>query len=357
MRSEAQTRLLGKSHRRGELYDEEGFEPQIKHRAAVGTVDEWAMKLLEQELVASTTVVETEGDRKGIVVSVARRVCEVQTPTGRETVALTADMAGRQKTDLAVGDDVLFTTRGDVSILRGVLPRRTRLSRPDPGSGNVERVVVANVDVIVVVVSVVSPPLHPRLIDRYLIAIGRGGAQPVICVNKLDLLNGNVDQELEKLRPYEALGVPVVKASATARNGLDELRETLQGKLGAFVGHSGVGKSSLLNALKPELDLNVGDVSEGYGRGTHTTTASTLWDMGDGTRIIDTPGVRSFGLWDLKKEELPWFFPEFTALRCRFNDCQHIHEPNCAVRDAVDSGEVSRDRYETYKRILGTLGR
>jgi len=199
--------------------------------------------------------------------------------------------------------------------------------------------------------------LHPRLIDRYLIAIRRGGAEVVICVNKADLLSSeDLEKEMEVLKPYASLGIPLIRCSATSGLGRDELREAMAGKVSAFVGHSGVGKSSLLNSLKPDLGLEVGSVSAGYGRGTHTTTRSTMWDLGDGTRIIDTPGVRSFGLWKLKAEELPWYFPEFAAVgRCKFRDCGHTHEPECAVKEAVDSGEISQDRYETYLRILESL--
>ena len=138
----------------------------------------------------------------------------------------------------------------------------------------------------VVVVSVVSPPLHPRIIDRYLIAIQKGGCQPAIVVNKIDLLpQAEREGELAKLACYERLGVPVLPCAAASHEGIEALRELLAGQLAAFVGHSGVGKSSLVNALKPELDVKVGDVSAGYGRGTHTTTSSTLLDLGSGTRV------------------------------------------------------------------------
>ena len=158
------------------------------------------------------------------------------------------------------------------------------------------------------------------------------------------------------MKPYEGLGVPIIRCSAAEGRGRTELRRALAGKVSAFVGHSGVGKSSLLNSLKPDLGLQVGDVSHGYGRGTHTTTRSTMWDIGEGTKIIDTPGVRSFGLWKLTAAELPWYFPEFSAVgRCKFRDCGHTHEPVCAVKDAVEAGDISRDRYDTYLRILESL--
>jgi ribosome biogenesis GTPase len=260
--------------------------------------------------------------------------------------------------EIAVGDEVAVEAKGgSIYTVVSVLPRRTKLSRPDPGKSSHERVIVANVDAVVIVVSVLSPPLHPRLIDRYLIAIHRGGAAPVICVNKLDLVAKSMrSEELAKLAPYRALDVPIVECSASECEGIADLRQVLLGRMAAFVGHSGVGKSSLVNALRPELELKVGSVSEGYGRGTHTTTASSLWDLGDGTRVIDTPGIRSFGLWSLREDELPFYFPEFAVVgRCKFNDCSHTHEPICALKEAVESGEISRDRYDTYLRILSSL--
>ncbi len=340
-------------HAQLELEDDD----RIDFRKPRPALLEWVLKVLSQDDAPSVGTIET-ALRVGTVVAIGPRSAEVVLDGKTLTCLLSKELAERQQSEIAVGDEVEVTMRGaETALIATVRPRRTKLSRPDPGNANQERVIVANVDVVAVVVSVVSPPLHPRLIDRYLIAIRRGGAEPVICVNKTDLLDeGALVEELKQLAPYERLGVPIVRCSASARNGLDELRIALEGKLAAFVGHSGVGKSSLLNAMKPELGLAVGTVSEGYGRGTHTTTRSTLLDLGGGTRIIDTPGIRSFGLWQLTAEELPWYFPEFAAVTgCKFRDCSHTHEPGCAVKEAVESGEVSRDRYETYIRILESL--
>ena len=252
----------------------------------------------------------------------------------------------------AVGDEVEIglAKDGETWKLHRILPRRSQLSRPDVGNAHQERVIVANVETVVIVVSVVSPPLHPRLIDRYLIAIQRGGAQPVICVNKLDLLED--ETELEVLEPYVSLNVPIVRCSTTTGRGIEDLRTLLLGRVAAFVGHSGVGKSSVMNALYPSLHRDTGEISEGYGRGTHTTTASQLFELPGGTRLIDTPGIRSFGLWQMSSDELKWYFPEFEGLHCRFNDCSHTHEPGCAVREAAESGAIHAVRYDTYLRLL-----
>jgi ribosome biogenesis GTPase len=221
----------------------------------------------------------------------------------------------------------------------------------------VQRLIAANIDVVIHVVSVKAPPLRPRLIDRFLIAIQRGGAQAAICVNKIDLLDDiERARELATLDPYRALGVPVIAVSVKADEGIVELRALVEGKTCALVGHSGVGKSSILNALDARLEIATGELHK-RGTGRHTTTASTLHDLGGGTYLIDTPGIREFGLWNLTPETLRDYFPEFAepGEYCRFNDCTHLHEPGCAVKEHAESGELSRARYDAYVRIAEDL--
>lgn len=363
MKRAAQMRKLAQKKnntrpRRAYLSLAEDDEPQeIGHRQPQSSLHDWVLKLLEQEEPESP-IAGPAKHPTGTVIAIGPRSAEVALDGRLLTCILSKELAENQQAEIAVGDLVEVVQRSaDAAVIEAVRPRRTKLSRPDPGKSAQERVVVANVDIVVVVVSVVSPPLHPRLIDRYLIAIRRGGAEAVVCVNKIDLVAPEeLDKELEVLAPYEALGLRVIRCSAAESIGKAEMREALTGKVSAFVGHSGVGKSSLLNAMKPDLSLQVGSVSSGYGRGTHTTTRSTMWDLGEDTRIIDTPGVRSFGLWKLTAAELPWYFPEFATVgRCKFRDCGHTHEPQCVVKDAVESGEISRDRYDTYIRLLESL--
>ncbi len=283
-----------------------------------------------------------------VVINVTSARCRVFRDGAELDAAVPPEIAARQKSALAVGDRVLLDENGR---LAAILPRRTVLSRPDPLNPHLQRLIAANIDVVANVVSMKSPPLRPRLIDRYLIAIQRGGAAPLIVANKVDL-----DRDLAPLRDYEDLGVPVMACSTKTGEGLDALRSALAGKTSALVGHSGVGKSSILNALDDRLEIATGDLHR-RGTGRHTTTSSTLHDLGGGTLIIDTPGIREFGLWDLTPRTLRESFPEFeeAAELCRFNDCTHLHEPACEVKERVERGELSRARYDTYVRLAEDL--
>ena len=208
-------------------------------------------------------------------------------------------------------------------------------------------------DIVVNVVSLKTPPLHPGLIDRYLIAIGKSGAEPLVCVNKVDLQAS--PEDLEPMRPYQDVGIPVIFCSAATGTGLVELSEALAGKLCVFAGHSGVGKSSLLNALDPQLEIATGSVSSANTKGRHTTTSSALYRLPNGATVIDTPGIREFGLWDVTKDDLRNYYQEFAGHPCAFSDCTHTHEPDCGVKQAVAAGEIPKPRYESYARIRASL--
>lgn len=294
-----------------------------------------------------------------IVISVSSGRCRVFRDGEELDCTVPAELAVRQKSALAVGDRVRVSDEAGAWRLVEILPRRTVLARPDPLHKHMQRLIAANVDVVLHVVSLKAPSLRPRLIDRFLIAIQRGGAQPVICVNKVDLLTAEErDRELEKLVPYLGLGVPIVGCSTKTGEGLERVRAEVEGKMAALVGHSGVGKSSILNALDQSLQLATNTLHRKRATGRHTTSASTLYDFGGGTYLIDTPGIREFGLWDLDRDSLRDYFPELKepSELCRFTDCTHVHEPDCEVKDRVEAGELNHARYETYVRLWEDLG-
>jgi ribosome biogenesis GTPase len=292
-----------------------------------------------------------------IVIGIASGRCRVFHDGNEMDCVVPSEIAARQKSALAVGDRVVIEVADGVCRLAEILPRRTVLSRPDPINPHRQRLIAANIDVVIHVVSVRKPPLRARLIDRYLIAIQRGGAQPLICVNKIDLVPPEERAtELAPLETYRALDVPVIACSAESGEGLDALRDAVRGMTCALVGHSGVGKSSILNALDERLQIATGELHR-RGTGRHTTTTSTLHDLGGGTLLIDTPGIREFGLWDLEPDTLRDYFPEFAeaAEYCRFNDCTHLHEPQCEVKERVASGQISAARYDAYVRLSEDL--
>jgi ribosome biogenesis GTPase len=261
-----------------------------------------------------------------------------------------------QSTVLAAGDEVLveFIEEAPYPVVRAVLERRSKLSRlAHVHSKLAEQVIAANIDFLVVVASALKPRFKPGLVDRYLITADIGGVCPVVVINKIDL----VDEEPEELAGYRELGFDVFTTSCVTGTGIDSLRETLRGKLSVFAGHSGVGKSSLLNALDPALDLTTNEVSAANDKGRHTTTGARLHFLKSGLRIIDTPGARNLGIWGVSYEEIAYYFPELAeiATSCRFRNCTHTHEPDCAVRDAVETGAMSKRRYDSYLRIRASL--
>jgi len=238
---------------------------------------------------------------------------------------------------------------------REAAPERGELARADPRSAGRRQVLAADVDQVAMVVAP-GPGLRFGLVDRFLIAVERSGARPLLVVNKSDLLRDPA-QELAGLEPYRVLGLPIVLCSALTGNGIAALRDRLRGSLNVLVGQSGVGKSSLLNALVPGLGLRTGATRERDGKGRHTTSSTTLHQLPDGGQVIATPGVRQFGLWGVERRELSDFFPEFGgyAPACRFGDCLHDREPGCAVRDAAERDAIAAARYASYLRVLASL--
>ncbi len=256
-------------------------------------------------------------------------------------------------TDICViGDQVIVEDpESSSSVVSEVLPRDTRFSRRQPGRGpEREDVLVANLDQLLVTFCYGQPPLKPRLLDRFLVIAEHQGVSPLIVMNKADLRQPEDDAWRAR---YEAVGYPILTVSAGTGEGVDTLFDGLQGKISAFVGPSGVGKSSLINRILPELELNTAQVSDHHGKGRHTTRVATLHALPCGGFLADTPGIRELGTWALPIHDLDRCFPELIHYRqdCAFRRCSHTHEPQCAVIDAVDAGDIDRDRYESYVRL------
>ena len=258
---------------------------------------------------------------------------------------------------LAVGDEVLIE-HDDVSArwaIAGIRPRRSQLARRAPGGGYGERIVAANVDQVLVVFAAANPEPHPRMLDRFLIIAEANDIAARVVINKADL----VPPESTRLRfaDYERAGYPVHVTSITTRRGLEALRAILEGRTTALSGPSGVGKSSLLNAMFPGLDLRVGEISQSVNKGRHTTVGALLHPLPNGGFVVDTPGLREIGMWGLTAEHLDGYFPEFRPYlgECRFADCVHVVEPGCAVRDALARDDISAPRYESYVKLLDEL--
>ncbi|MGB5813524.1 MAG: ribosome small subunit-dependent GTPase A [Polyangiales bacterium] len=259
---------------------------------------------------------------------------------------------GRHDTDLCViGDRVIVQTDEFTHVVTEVLPRQTRFSRRQPGRGaDKEDVLIANLQQLLVTFSFGQPLFNARLLDRFLAIAEHQGIDPVIIMNKVDLEQpGNADWQ----RTYESIGYPIVNVSARSGSGIEPLRKLLGDKISAFVGPSGVGKSSLINEILPALELGVAEVSDHHGKGRHTTRVASLYPLPGRGFLADTPGIRELGTWALPIEELDRCFPEFAHWRtsCAFRSCSHTHEPRCAVIDAANDGRIDRERYESYVRL------
>lgn len=258
---------------------------------------------------------------------------------------------------IAVGDEVIWNEMAQIT---EILPRHNRLSRrgavPMPGAYPREQVIVANVDQVIPVFAAANPRPAWNLLDRYLVSAESAEIPALICLTKLDLVEGSPQgAEIEAVAAeYRAIGYEVILTSTVTGQGLDELKLRLQGHLSALIGKSGVGKTSLLNAVEPGLGRRVQAVSKATGKGRHTTTASEIFMLASGGAIVDTPGIREFGLWDVAENDLAWFFPEMRPFigGCKFRlDCHHDEEPGCAIRKAVVEGQISPYRYQSYLKL------
>jgi len=304
------------------------------------------------------------GTLEGLVVRKSSR--DVLVDTGGTTIQCTFRGRLRERDadrTVLVGDRVLISALGGgEGILEQVLPRRSELVRETAGRARV--VVAANVDQVLALVAARDPPPRWALVDRMLVAAERDGLVPALGLNKSDQLESDAEKrrEIESiLELYRSLGYPVFQLSASRAEGFEALVDWLRGKATVLSGHSGVGKSTLLNALCPGIALETGGLNEVTGKGRHTTTQVSLFRLPAGGYVADTPGFREFVPTELQPAELGRHYPEFRKVleagRCRYNDCLHTREPACAILRALEAGAVSKLRYESYLQILKTLGR
>ena len=316
--------------------------------------EERAKRAARREAVADEALAAGElgPEREGLVIAhYGTQVAVESAPGEGQRCHLRANLEG-----LVTGDRVVWCEGESTGVVVAQLPRVSELSRPDP-QGNLKPV-AANIDQILVVIAPYPEP-HAKLIDRYLVASETVGIEPVILLNKTDLLDA--DSELAAsmdslLAVYPGLGYRILRTSIKT-GGLTALYAALSGRTSIFVGQSGVGKSSLVNGLLPEAELRVGALSENTLKGTHTTTTAQLLHLDCGGTLIDSPGIREFGLWHMSRQEVEQGFREFRPFlgQCKFRDCRHQQEPGCAVLAAAASGTISRERLESYRHIVNSL--
>lgn len=294
--------------------------------------------------------IDETGCLSGCVLSVHGRTSRVLAENGLTyrcaTRRLLKSLATDQRHVVAAGDRVLLRPEsGDQGWIERIEPRKGVLSRT---SRDRQHVIVANVDYLLIISSAAEPVLKPNLIDRFLITAERFSIQPIICINKVDLVDTASLQPI--VGTYAQSGYHVVLVSAVTGQGIEEVREFILGNQSALAGQSGVGKSTILNVIQPGLELRVSGVSADNQKGRHTTTAAQLIPLDAGGYVVDTPGIRQFQLWDVVPREIPALMPDIRPFvsQCRYADCSHRHEDHCAVKDAVADGLIDPRRYESY---------
>lgn len=268
----------------------------------------------------------------------------------------------RSTNPVAVGDVVKVSDPGPdgVSFITAIEPRRNYIIRRASNLSKESHIIAANIDLAVLVATLVHPTTSTTFIDRFLATAEAYNVKAMLVLNKVDLLDDEESRELLRAVEYlyRSIGYDVLAVSARTGQGLDSLASALRDKTSLFSGNSGVGKSSLINALIPGLDVKTGNISDAHDQGMHTTTFSEMYKLPLGGEIIDTPGVRGFGTIDFDKYEVAHYFPEIFKIsaRCRFGNCTHTHEPGCAVLAAVDNNEISASRYASYLSVLDDIG-
>ena len=300
------------------------------------------------------------GTERALVLQGTGGVWQVRTEGG-ETRSVS--LRGRLKKEtgdaikLAVGDDVVLERdeRDSTWAITGIEPRRSKLARRAPGGARGERVIAANIDQVIIVFAAANPEPHPRMLDRFLVIAEGNDLKARIIINKIDLVDEKATRE--RFADYTRAGYPLHFTSVKRGDGLEEVRAVLSNQVSVLSGPSGVGKSSLMNTLFPGLNLRVGEISESVNKGRHTTVGAMLHPLPGGGAVVDTPGLREVGMWGLDPAALDVCFPELRPYlnNCRFRDCTHAVEPGCAVRAALEAGDVSRARWESYLKLRAEL--
>jgi len=260
---------------------------------------------------------------------------------------------------VAVGDKVIFDLekKGDeeTGVIKKILDRENFIVRKSVNLSKQTHIIAANIDQVFLLITINNPPTFAAFIDRFLVASRAYRIDTILVFNKIDSYKIEARAAVLYLKDiYEAIGYRCIEVSATQHKNLDTIKEIMTGKISMFVGHSGVGKSTLVNAIEPTLNLKTKEISDQHNQGKHTTTFAEMFDLSFDAKIIDTPGIKGFGVVDIDKYELGDYFPEFFALKqdCKFNNCIHTKEPNCAVKEALEEGKVSWSRYKSYLQIL-----
>lgn len=256
---------------------------------------------------------------------------------------------------VVVGDHVVFEMEKDgTGYITELLPRKNYIDRKSTNLSKISHIIAANIDHALLVVTLKEPRTSLGFIDRFLVAAEGFRIPSYLIFNKIDIYSTEEKKEIERLRAiYESIGYPTLCTSTVTGEGIPELKKLMSGAVSLFSGHSGVGKSALINAIDPSLNLKTGSISDYHNKGKHTTTFASMVQVGDGF-IIDTPGIKEFGLIQYKPEEIRDYFPEIRQYNnlCRFNNCSHTHEPGCRVQEALEQGKIATHRYENYLNIL-----
>ncbi len=260
---------------------------------------------------------------------------------------------------IAVGDVVDFeideTTETTLGMIHKIHPRKNYIVRKSVNLSKQIHIIASNIDRVFLLITIDNPPTTTSFIDRFLVTAEAYGIEAILVFNKIDTLTEtSLDEQLFLQYTYQEIGYKCLRVSSTENKGIDELKKLMSGKVSMFSGHSGVGKSTLVNALEPTLQLKTTEISEQSKQGQHTTTFAEMYDLGFDARIIDTPGIKGFGVVDMEPYEISGYFPEFFKLKekCKFNNCLHKEEPQCAIKEALDNDTIAWSRYRSYLQLL-----